>query len=523
MTVASSVNKVTYQCDGQVRAFDFAFKIFAPSELQVVLENTANGETQTLVGGSAYTVSAVNGDYSGGGTVTLTSAPDSHYTVSLMRVVPLLQQTDYRATEVFSAEAHEAAMDRVVMMVQQLAEAMGRTLRISVTDDALLELPPATARANKYFAFDADGQVTLALSAAGQALQSGSAMAYVGDFSAAWPATRPDGVTALALEDTGRIALDVGTGRMRFAIYKHGFGGSVQADWIVLQSVYGGNLIVGPSPVTTIEYQESDQSDPAGRVRLQVDGDAFTILRKTAAGTPGTWTAALTISRSTGQVTLGAGLAMGGGKITGLAAGTANGDAVRYEQMVTLPVIPTLPAETPTLDNQATRKKYVDDAIAATLGYVVYSDVKPKGTAGGTFTDGDWQQRALNTKTPSDGIGTLNNNRITLPAGTYRCRIGCPGLQVALHKALLFDVTGETVLVFGSTAFNGGGGAYAQTNSWIVGEFSLSTPSELGILHRCSDTKTTDGFGRAANFGLGIGDVVPVDELYTVAEFWKIG
>lgn len=68
---------------------------------------------------------------------------------------------------------------------------------------------------------------------------------------------------------------------------------------------------------------------------------------------------------------------MNGQIFTGLGAGTAAGDSVRYEQVVrlvdaqtiagvkTFSDIPELPAVNPTTANQATRKQYVDDAIAA--------------------------------------------------------------------------------------------------------------------------------------------------------------
>jgi hypothetical protein len=352
MTVATHDNKVTYACDGTRRAFEFGFKIFAPTDLVVVAENALNGEQTPLTLNEGFTVRGVNAEYSGGGTVTTAEVWPATHTLTILRRVGMLQETDYRSTETFSAAAHEAAMDRMTMMIQQLAETLGRALRVSVTDEALGELPPAVVRANKYFAFDADGQIITKLTAAGEALMSGSAICYVGDYSAAWPTTRPDGITPLDLSDSGRSALDTGGGRMRMAYYVHGYGETVQASWIVLVSVYNGNLIIGPSPVTTLEFQESDQADPAGRVRIQMDNDTLTILRKTASGSPGTWTAAATIARSTGAVTLAGSaqvqgvltasagvnvagsVALGGsGKVTGLQAGTSSSDALRVDQL----------------------------------------------------------------------------------------------------------------------------------------------------------------------------------------------
>ncbi len=55
---------------------------------------------------------------------------------------------------------------------------------------------------------------------------------------------------------------------------------------------------------------------------------------------------------------------------------------------------------------------------------VVVVDEKAANTSGGTFTSGAWQTRTLNTLTVNDdGIASLSDDQITLPAGTYEIEI----------------------------------------------------------------------------------------------------
>lgn len=147
--------------------------------------------------------------------------------------------------------------------------------------------------------------------------------------------------------------------------------------------------------------------------------------------------------------------------------------------------------------------------------YVKVSDVKPSGTHGGTFTSGAWQTRTLNTKdTDTHNIATLSNNQITLPPGTYECYIVAPAYAVQGHRARLYNVTGGSVLLSGTNAL-----AY-QTYphvipSIIIGRFTLAQQSSLRVEHRCYQTCSNYGFGVACSFG--------DNEVYTVAEFWKVG
>ena len=148
--------------------------------------------------------------------------------------------------------------------------------------------------------------------------------------------------------------------------------------------------------------------------------------------------------------------------------------------------------------------------------YVKVSDVKANTTSGGTFTTGAWRTRDLNTKdSDDDDICVLSSNQIVLDAGDYECRISAPAYQVSDHKIKLRNVTGSADILIGTSEFNFASGTYAQTRSFVVGKFTIVAGQSLEVQHYSGATGTTNGFGYPCGFG--------VDEVYTIAEFWKVG
>jgi hypothetical protein len=151
------------------------------------------------------------------------------------------------------------------------------------------------------------------------------------------------------------------------------------------------------------------------------------------------------------------------------------------------------------------------------LPYIKVADIKASGTDGGTFTSGAWRKRDINTEDfDAENLCALAANQITLKAGTYECLIHCPALQVDANRAQLYNVTGGAVLISGENSFATN---YilvvAGSSATIRGRFTLAIDSVLEIRHRCSQTRNDIGFGSPCSFG--------DNEVYTVAEFWKVG
>ena len=170
--------------------------------------------------------------------------------------------------------------------------------------------------------------------------------------------------------------------------------------------------------------------------------------------------------------------------------------------------------------------------------YLHIIDRKDRTTAGGTFSghnpaESSWRTRDL-TETLSDDFSTSvtlasspgQGGDITLDKGVYYAEISCPANQVRDHVARLADVTdapgaaGSTLLL-GTLEFAGtpirerefylG----SQTSSQVTGRFQITAQRTLEIQHRCTKTRTNDGFGIGGNF-------YGSTNIFTTAKMWKI-
>jgi len=141
--------------------------------------------------------------------------------------------------------------------------------------------------------------------------------------------------------------------------------------------------------------------------------------------------------------------------------------------------------------------------------YMIVQDQKSQNTAGGTFTAGAWRTRDLNTTEYNNISGaSLNSNRITLPAGTYRLRATAPAVGCNMHVTRLQNITAESTILLGTSEYTSADGVC--TRSSICGIFTLTASSALEIQHYCSSTGT---FGKASNI---------TTEIYTQASIEKI-
>jgi hypothetical protein len=137
--------------------------------------------------------------------------------------------------------------------------------------------------------------------------------------------------------------------------------------------------------------------------------------------------------------------------------------------------------------------------LFASWAFIV--DQKANATDSGTFTQGAWRTRDLNTEiADADGIVSISSNELTLAAGSYLIQWSAPAYQVNVHQTRLYDVTGTAVIHYGTSAFT------HDTNSTTNRSFGAArvTPSGSNaykIEHRCSNTISNEGFGAKASFG----------------------
>jgi len=163
MTVSSTTVKNSYSGNGSTTEFAYGYKIFADTDLQVIIRVNSTGVETVKTLTTHYTVAGA-GDASGG-SITFTSGntPASGETVVIIREVPQTQAIDYIANDPFPAESHEEGLDRATMTTQQVQEELDRSIKLSRTNTMTSTefTVGATDRANKILAFDSSGEISV--------------------------------------------------------------------------------------------------------------------------------------------------------------------------------------------------------------------------------------------------------------------------------------------------------------------------------------------------------------------------
>ena len=148
--ITSTTNKVNYAGDGVTKTFAFTYKVYANTDLTVIVTD-ADGTEHPLALTTDYTVSISTG---GGGSITMagawdTTPPSATQTVTIQRSIPYKQEIDLVENDSLPADSLEEGLDRAVILVLQLLELMGRMPRLPVASSyANLALPdPVAGRA----------------------------------------------------------------------------------------------------------------------------------------------------------------------------------------------------------------------------------------------------------------------------------------------------------------------------------------------------------------------------------------
>lgn len=178
MSIGTTPRKAgPYPGNGVAAAFPFEFKVFAPADVLVVRAVVATGAEATLVLGTHYTV-ALNSDQktSPGGTVTLIGGPlAADFTLTIGSAVPATQPAEFTNLGRFYPRVLNDSLDRLTILVQQLAEQVGRSLKIGFSSaaeaspDALLAALGSASSAASAAATTATGAADTAVAAAASA------------------------------------------------------------------------------------------------------------------------------------------------------------------------------------------------------------------------------------------------------------------------------------------------------------------------------------------------------------------
>lgn len=164
MTISSTNRKAgPYEGNDVAVTFPFSFKVFSADDLLVVQADSFGVES-VLVLNTDYTVS-LNADQTAnpGGSVTLSAALASAFTLVITSNLDYLQPTDLTNNGGFYPKVITDALDRLTIFCQQLAENVGRAFLVPVSSTL-------STRANRVIGFDALGNVFLYAAQAGSSL-----------------------------------------------------------------------------------------------------------------------------------------------------------------------------------------------------------------------------------------------------------------------------------------------------------------------------------------------------------------
>lgn len=185
MTVSTSNSVVILNANGSTHNFSFTFKIFAASDLKVIVRSTAGVETEKTLN-SQYIIPTSSVENDSGGNILFKyntgTSSDAHYSttdyrpangekVILRREQTQTQSLDLVDNDPFSATLIEAQLDKITMMVQGLQEEIDRAIRFSrtnlldsdgvqITSSYLEVLDNASTRANKLLGFTSTGALS---------------------------------------------------------------------------------------------------------------------------------------------------------------------------------------------------------------------------------------------------------------------------------------------------------------------------------------------------------------------------
>ena len=147
------------------------------------------------------------------------------------------------------------------------------------------------------------------------------------------------------------------------------------------------------------------------------------------------------------------------------------------------------------------------------LQSATFNDTKSSGTAGGTFTNGAWRTRDLNTSQFNNiTSASLSSNQISLPAGTYYVVATATAFYTNEHQLRVQNITDSTTAILG---LNTGTGQQIvnAVGAPLSGTFTIAGTKTFELQHRAATTKADNGFGVPASWG---------NEIYAIISIVKV-
>ncbi len=140
--------RVQYSGDGSEKTFPFPFTVLASDDLLVFVNDKP---------ASGFAIAGLADPE--GGEITFLEPPPAGTTVTLLRRTESIRETEFVDGSPFRAAAINAELDRIMLLVQETRDEVGRALRGGPTEGELdFSLPASTERANAVLGFDSAGR-----------------------------------------------------------------------------------------------------------------------------------------------------------------------------------------------------------------------------------------------------------------------------------------------------------------------------------------------------------------------------
>lgn len=226
MAVSTTTRKQQFVLDGGTAAFAFTFRALLDSPSDIKCTVTTAGTDTILAYTTNYSV-AINSDGIGG-TVTLVSAGTIGLgTLTVYRETTKTQESDYDDYNQFPANTLETDLDRCIMIAQENAEAIDRSMRLPITVSGVsVELPVPVA--NKVLGWNSaatgienkvaiDGDSVTAAAGSATAAATSATIALAAQVAAQLAETNAESAQ-LAAENAIQIAINLQTGNYTLAL-----------------------------------------------------------------------------------------------------------------------------------------------------------------------------------------------------------------------------------------------------------------------------------------------------------------
>lgn len=140
MSVSNTLTSVNYVGDGAQTDFAITFDFKSATHVKAFLKVIATGVETALVQGVDFTIVGTD--------LVMGTAPASTRVLFIYREAPLTQTTEYSPTGPFLADDHEEGLDKLLLLIQEIARDVARAVKLSIGDVAAIDpqlVSPPTA------------------------------------------------------------------------------------------------------------------------------------------------------------------------------------------------------------------------------------------------------------------------------------------------------------------------------------------------------------------------------------------